>query len=69
MSSNEPRRYRFIACPECSHQFEHLGDRIPNYCIECGKPIFVVMAGHSGPRPGIVLIDDKNARLSYGTTS
>lgn len=60
--TGETRRYRFIACPSCNHQFEWLGSRSPNHCPECG----VMM-----PRPNeadmskIVLIDDDGARVSY----
>jgi hypothetical protein len=31
--------HRNIKCEYCQHIFEWLGERLPNYCPECGKLI------------------------------
>lgn len=62
----ETTRYRFIACPECNHQFSWLGSRLPNYCPECGVAITQTIRADLAK---CVLIDDDGARVSYASTS
>ena len=33
--------FRYIECPECSVRLCWVNPRLPNYCPECGKHIFL----------------------------
>lgn len=39
--TNEMVSFRLIQCPECGHAICWLNPRLPNYCTECGKHIFL----------------------------
>lgn len=36
---NKVELVQVFACPKCLHVQTHVGTRLPNYCIECGKPV------------------------------
>jgi DNA-directed RNA polymerase subunit RPC12/RpoP len=62
MKHNVHNVYRCIVCPDCNHQFEWLGSRMPNHCPECGRSILAKVLQDLSK---YVVVDDKNARVSY----
>jgi ribosomal protein S27E len=41
MNHNEKVPFRLIECPECHITLCWVNPRLPNYCPECGKHIFL----------------------------
>lgn len=53
---------RAIVCPECSHVSDLLCARLPNYCIECGRPILAKI--RADPEQ-YVKVSDPGASIRY----
>lgn len=53
---------RAFVCPECSHQFDLLSARLPNYCVECGKPVLQSIRGNPEQ---YILVSDPGAHIRY----
>lgn len=58
---HERIKFRLIQCPECGHQMCWVNPRLPNYCPECGKKIFLKLKFKGSS----ILMTDDDARLTY----
>jgi DNA-directed RNA polymerase subunit RPC12/RpoP len=61
MAETEKIPFRLIVCPECNHNFQWLGSRLPNHCPECGREI--LEKARKGI--GVVMCYDPEATLRY----
>jgi DNA-directed RNA polymerase subunit RPC12/RpoP len=55
--------FRYIQCPECGTLLCWINPRLPNYCPECGKHIFVHLkfGGLDGARDAWIIIKEMAA--------
>jgi predicted amidophosphoribosyltransferase len=60
-AASKTTHFRFILCPACSHQFEWLGSRLPNYCPECARPILQDLRC----RADLIIVSDPAAHISF----
>lgn len=58
---NEQVHFRFIVMPCCDHIYSSVSERLPNFCPECGKPVFAAIRG----LPSCIRISDEKASLRY----
>lgn len=57
-STYESIHFRLIVCPECHHNLCWVNPRLPSYCPECGKHIYLKVRES-------VMCDDPRASLRY----
>jgi hypothetical protein len=62
MKIHEQIPFRLFRMPCCSHLLCWVNPRSPNYCPECGKPVFALLRKNGS---GFVLFSDDKAFLSY----
>lgn len=60
--TNEGIRFRLIVCPECKHNLCWVNPRLPTYCPECSKQIYLRLVTQPQDH---VLIDDRTATIRH----
>lgn len=58
MPTTEQVPFRMIECPECRHLICWVNPRLPTYCPECGKHIYMKVRES-------VRVFDRHATLKY----